>query len=269
MLHMRPHSPSADPAPCWAPQPQGPSPAKRRRLHEPARHEPPASPDLEAPTQATNEELTSVLVLAHGCAMQLQLDGVDLLLEPEPTSVMQVELPGHTLILVPEGLQSFAHLGQPGFLSTSPQEGALRHLPQDHLVVLQQGSLCEDILDNSYQEVACDEEDDSGFLSPWIDAPAGQASELLSCHIRMPTPWPQDYILEPQLQVPSPTAEPWSPRSFWDLDSYLQGPFPTSPLQPLPPSPPPSPQEQRPPRPPGPPRPPRAPCKARRRLFYE
>ncbi|XP_051062504.1 proline-rich protein 23A3-like [Phodopus roborovskii] len=256
MLGARPRSPSSDPC-SWAQQPQGPSPAKRRR------HEPPASPDLEAPTGAASEALTSVVVLAAGCAMQLQLDGVDLLLEPEPTSVMQVSLPGHTFILVPEGLQPSAHLGQPGFSSTSPQEAALLHVPQDHLVIPQQGPICEYILDNSYLDDACDEDEDSGFLSPWTDAPADQDSELLSSIIRIPSPWPQNFILEPQLQVPSPNAEPCSPRFIWDLDSYLLGPFPTSPLQPLPPSPPPSPQEQ------GPPRSPRAPCKARRRLLYE
>ncbi|XP_027267187.1 proline-rich protein 23A3 isoform X2 [Cricetulus griseus] len=260
MLGARPRSPSADPAPFWAPQPQGPSSAKRRRLHEPARNEPPAPPDLEAPVPAASEELTSVVVLADGCAMQVQLDGVDLLLEPQPTSVMRVVLPGHTLILVPEGLQSNAHLGQPEISSTSAQEAALLHMPQDQLVVLQQGSACEYILDNSYQEDACDEDEDSGFLSPWIGAPAGEASELFSSIIRMPSPWPQDYNLEPQLPVLSPNAA----RNIWDLDSYLLGPFPTSPLQPLPPSPPPSPQEQRPARPRA-----RSPCKARRRLFCE
>ncbi|XP_003495540.1 proline-rich protein 23A3 isoform X1 [Cricetulus griseus] len=214
----------------------------------------------EAPAPAASEELTSVVVLADGCAMQVQLDGVDLLLEPQPTSVMRVVLPGHTLILVPEGLQSNAHLGQPEISSTSAQEAALLHMPQDQLVVLQQGSACEYILDNSYQEDACDEDEDSGFLSPWIGAPAGEASELFSSIIRMPSPWPQDYNLEPQLPVLSPNAA----RNIWDLDSYLLGPFPPSPLQPLPPSPPPSPQEQRPARPRA-----RSPCKARRRLFCE
>ncbi|KAL1781862.1 hypothetical protein HispidOSU_012404 [Sigmodon hispidus] len=86
---MRPRSPGAEPAPCWSPRPQGPSPAKRRRIHEPV------APDLEAlPAQPASDELTSVVFLAAGCAMQLQLEGVDLLLEPEPTSVLQVSIPG-------------------------------------------------------------------------------------------------------------------------------------------------------------------------------
>ncbi|XP_006975251.2 proline-rich protein 23A3-like [Peromyscus maniculatus bairdii] len=266
MMHVRPRSPSVDPEPCWPPQPQGPSPAKRRRLHEPARHEPLAPPDMEAPAGPSSDALTSVVFLAAGCAMQLQLEDVDLLLEPEPTSVLQVSLPGHTLILVPEGLQPSAHLGQPGFWSASPQEATLLEMPQGHFVVLPQGSFCEYVLDGSYQEDACDEDADLGFLSPWMDPPAGQASGLLSSIIRMPSPWPQGRITEPHAPMASSNAERYSPMSIWDLDSYLLGPFPSSPLQPLPPSPPPSPQEQRPPHPP---HSPRAPCKARRRLFRE
>nr|XP_006975249.1 proline-rich protein 23A3-like [Peromyscus maniculatus bairdii] len=265
MLGVRPRSPSFDPEPCWPPQPQGSSPAKRRRLHEPARHEPLASPDMEAPAGPASDALTSVVFLAAGCAMQLQLEDVDLLLEPEPTSVLQVSLPGHTLILVPEGLQSSAHLGLPGFWSASPQEASLLDIPQDHLVVLPQGSFCEYVLDSSYQEDACEEDVDLGFLAPLAKPLADQASGLLS-YTRMPSPWPQGRITEPHAPMASSNAERYSPRAIWDLDSYLLGPFPSSPLQPLPPSPPPSPQEQRPPHPP---HSPRAPCKARRRLFCE
>uniref|UniRef100_A0A8C2LVD6 Uncharacterized protein n=1 Tax=Cricetulus griseus TaxID=10029 RepID=A0A8C2LVD6_CRIGR len=258
MQHMRPRSPSPEPAPCWVPQPHGPSSAKRRRFHEPARNEPPAPPDVEVPAPAASEEHISVVVLADGCAMQVQLEGLDLLLEPQPTSVTQVELPGHTLILVPEGLPLSALLGQPEISSTSPQEAALLQTPQDQLVLLP----AEFILEISYQEDACDEDQNSGFMSPWIGAPPGEASELFSSTKRMPSPWTPDYNLEPQLPVLSPNAA----RNIWELDSYLLGPFPTSPLQPLPPSPPPSPQEQRPALTS---RSPRAPCKARRRLFYE
>ncbi|KAL6038164.1 hypothetical protein STEG23_030932 [Scotinomys teguina] len=243
MMQVRPGSPSADPAPGWSPQPQGPSPAKRRRLHEPACHEPLAQPDMEEPAQPDSEELTSVVFLAPGCAMQLQLEGVDLLVEPEPTSALQVSLPGHTLILVPEGLQSSYHLGQPES-SASPQEAYLLEVPQDNLVVLQQES-CEYILDSSSQEDTCDEDEDLGFLAPWMDPPAGQA-----------WPWPQEGIPEPYLLVPSSNAE-----------SYLLRTFPSSPLQPLPLSPSPSPPEQQ--SPPYPPHTPRAPSKTRRRLFCD
>ncbi|CAO2633888.1 Proline-rich protein 23A3 [Lemmus lemmus] len=256
MLGVRPLSPSADPALCWAPQPQGPSPAKRRRFHEPQ-----APPDLEDPAGSDSDAPTSVVFLASGCTMQLQLDGVDLLLEPDPTSVLEVSLPEETIILVPEGLQASDHLGQPGILSFSPQGGAVLEIPEDHLLVLQLES-CEYILESSYQEDPCDEDADSGFLSLWMDPPAGQASEHFASTIRMPSPCPQGHIPE-YPSGPSPNAEPYSPRSIWDQDSYLLGPFPSSPLQPLPPSPPSNAQEQ------CPPSSPRVPCKARKRLFCE
>ncbi|XP_021492259.1 proline-rich protein 23A3-like [Meriones unguiculatus] len=260
MLCVRPRSPSADAAPCWAPQPPGPGPAKRPRLHEPARPEPLLQPDQEAPAGPHDDTLISVVFLAAGSALQLLLDGVDLLLEPEPTSVLEVTFQGHTIILVPEGLQTSAQLGQPGFSPSSPQEAALQDLPQDHPVVLQPGPLCEYVQD-IYQEVSWDEEKD--FLEPSMDPAASQAAGLLSSITEVPSPRPPDCGPEPYPPVPCPDAEPCSPRSVWHLDSYLQGPFPCSPLQPLPPSPPPSPQEQR------PPCPPRTPCKARRRLFCE
>lgn len=261
MLRVRPRSPSADDvAPSWAPQAPGPSSAKRRRLHEPERPEPLAQPDLEAQVQPANEELTSVVFLAAGSALQLPLDGVDLLLEPDPTSVMEVSLQGHTFILVPESLQTSAHLGQPGFSPTSPQEAVLDLSPQDHLVVLQQ-EYCEYILDVSSQEDSSDEGEDSVFLEPWMDSPAAQASGLLTTRVQ--SPGPQNPGAEPWPPAPSTSAERYSPRSIWDLDSYLLGPSPSSPLQPLPPSPPPSPQEQR------PLHSTRPPCKARRRLFCE
>ena len=98
--------------------------------------------------------------------MQLQLDGIDLLLEPDPTSVLEVSLPEHTIILVPEGLQDSYHLGQPAFLSASPQGGAVLVLPEDDLLVLQPGSSCVYILESSYQEDSCHEDADSGWLSP-------------------------------------------------------------------------------------------------------
>ncbi|KAH0519486.1 Proline-rich protein 23A3 [Microtus ochrogaster] len=255
---MQPSSSDTDPAPCWTPQPQGPRPAKRRRLHEP--QEP---LNLEEPTGSASDTSTSVVILVTDCAVQLQLDGVELLLEPDATSVLEVELPENTIILVPEGLQASDHLGQPGFFSASPQGGAGLEMPVDDLLVLQPGSSCQFILESSYQEESYDEDEDSGSLSPWMDPPAGQASEHFSSTNRMPSPWPQGHIPEPYPSGPSPDAEPYSPRSLWDQDSYLLGPFPSSPLQPLPPSPPGSPQEQ------SPPSSPRSPCKARKRLFCE
>ncbi|XP_041498386.1 proline-rich protein 23A3-like [Microtus oregoni] len=87
-------------------------PAKRRRLQEPACLGSLAQPDLEASARPASKELTSTVVIPTSCAMQLHLEGIDLLLEPEPTSVKRVLLPGHTIILVPEGLQASSQPGQ-------------------------------------------------------------------------------------------------------------------------------------------------------------
>ncbi|KAM7337116.1 hypothetical protein ACRRTK_003235 [Alexandromys fortis] len=259
MQNMQPSSSDTDPSPCWTPQPQGPRPAKRRRLHEPQE---PLS--LEEPAGSASDASTSMVILVSDSGLQLQLEGVELLLLLDATSVLEVELPEHTIILVPEGLQASDHLGQPGFFSASPQGGASLEMPEEDLLVLQLvSSSCEFILEISYQEESYDEDEDSGSLSPWMDSPAGQASEHFSSTNRVPSPWPQGHIPEPYPSGPSPNAEPYSPRSVWDQDSYLLGPFPSSPLQPLPPSPPPRPQEQR------PPSSPRSPCKARKRLFCE
>lgn len=259
-MHRRPRSPSADPAPRCSPHSPAPSPAKRRRLHqEPARPEPLAQPELEAPAEPASSALTSVVFLAAGCALQLPLDGVDLLLEPEPSSVLQVSLQGHTILLVPEGLLTGPQPAQPGSVTSSPQGAAPTDMPQDPLVGQQQETFCEYF----YQEDVCDEDADLDFLAPWDRSPASQASDSLSSITGVSSPWSPDHIPQPYLLVPS---EQYSPSSIYELDSYLLEPFPGSPLQPLPPSPPRSPQEER---LPSPPCSPRAPCKARKRLVYE
>ena len=51
--------------------------------------------------------LTSLVILADGFALHLPLDEVDLVLEPEPTSVLQVSLGDNTLILIPGALLEF------------------------------------------------------------------------------------------------------------------------------------------------------------------
>ncbi|XP_008842335.1 proline-rich protein 23B [Nannospalax galili] len=169
MLGVRPRSPSAEPAPSWTPQPEAPGPAKRRRLHQPAGPEALPTPGLEAPAGPTSAALpsTSVVLLASGCALQLTLDGVDLLLQPEPTSLLQVSLQGHTVILVPEGLLSCAH-PSPGRLEHAPaglQVTAPLDTPQDHLVVMEEESW-ESVPDIACQEDASDWDADPGILMP-------------------------------------------------------------------------------------------------------
>ncbi|XP_005366756.2 proline-rich protein 23A3-like, partial [Microtus ochrogaster] len=179
MRGVRPLSPGADAETGLTPQPQEPSPDQRRDLEEPPAtpglEEPPATPGLEEPAGSASDVPTSVVYLAADSAVQLQVDDVDLLLEPDATSVLEVELPEQTIILVPEGLQAPDHHGQPGSLSASPQGGAGPEMPEDDLLVLQPGSSCQFILESSYQEESYDEDEDSGSLSPWMDPPAGQA----------------------------------------------------------------------------------------------
>nr|XP_012805346.2 proline-rich protein 23A-like [Jaculus jaculus] len=243
MLGVRPRSPGARPAPWWAPQPDGAGPAKRRRrlLDEPADPEPPAPPGPPDPAgspaaaaAAAAAATASVLVVAAGCAVQVSVDGVDVLLEPEPTSVLQVSLQGHTLILVPEGLLGLPE-ARPGELG-------------DDVVVIEQGGFCAATPEGAgHQEVCLVEDADPEFLVTWVDAAAG---------------WEPGRVAGPRPLSPSPSPERRAAGPEGDL-VHLLSPFPRSPgsaLKPLPPSPPPSPQAsvQRPPRPW---------CKARRRLF--
>ncbi|XP_044944071.1 proline-rich protein 23B-like [Mustela putorius furo] len=117
-----PRSPSAYPESCWGPPPRGPRPAKRRRTQQPA--------GLEGSLAA--DTLTSVVVLATGCALQLLLDDVDLVLEPEPTSALQVTVGELTLVLVPEAL---LRSGGQGHSPASLERGAFPSAPEHDVAV--------------------------------------------------------------------------------------------------------------------------------------
>ncbi|XP_036189701.1 proline-rich protein 23C-like [Myotis myotis] len=243
MIGSRLLSPSFHAAPWWGPQSGGPGPAKRRRIEEPAGPEDGMAPSLQGPQAA--DALTSVLVLAAGCALQLPLNGgVDLVLRPEPTSVLQVSLGGHTLVLVPEAL-----LGpEPGALLGAPAGG----------VALQQGFFCAFAPHVAVPEEAHHQDEDAapGFLTPCMVPAAGWvAGTALGPHPHGPSrqPWPR---------APTPSPERRPPGPDFNLNFHLWERFPSSPLQALPPSASPGPQV-RPRRPLGP-----AP-KARKRLFWE
>ncbi|XP_062971380.1 proline-rich protein 23B-like [Cynocephalus volans] len=254
----RPRSPSACPAPRWGPQPGGPRPGKRRRLEEPADPEPGAAP--------TPAALTSVVVLAAGCALQLSLDDVDLVLEPAPTSVLQVSVRGHTLLLVPEVLLGSVDDRSRG-QRDSPvdlQLGALLDAPGED-VVCEQGFFCTSVPEIAAQEEAYEEDVDPVFLAPWMDPPAGSAAGFQPSARRVSSPNLRGPIPEPCPLAPTPSPERRSPHPIFDLDFHLLEPFPGSPLQPLPPSPSPSPRV----RPERPEHSPRPPCKALRCLFLE
>nr|XP_012604562.2 proline-rich protein 23B-like [Microcebus murinus] len=256
----RPHSPSACPAPRWGPQHGGPGPAKRRRLEEPAGLGPGAVPSLGDSAGAPGADApTSVVVLADGCALQVPLDDVDLVLQPAPTSVLQVSLQGHTLLLVPEVLLGAGDEGSAG-RGDSPG-GVFLGAPGDDVVV-EQAFLHASVAELAALREAFEEGAEPEFLASWMAPPAGSAAERQPCASRVPSPDPQGPIPEPSLLVPSPSPGRRSPRPIFDLEFHLLDPFPSSPLQPLPPSPSPGPHAR-------PPRSPRPPCKARRRLFLE
>ncbi|XP_006083993.1 proline-rich protein 23C-like [Myotis lucifugus] len=256
MIGSRLPSPSFHAAPWWEPQSGGPGPAKRRRIEEPAGPEDRMAPSLQGPAgPRAADALTSVLVVAAGCALQLPLDGgVDLVLQPEPTSVLQVSLGGHTLVLVPEAL-----LG-PGAGAHPPvglEPGALLGAPGGG-VAIQQGFFCAFAPQIAIPEEAHHQDEDAapGFLTPWMVPAAGSvAGTGLGPHPHGPSrqPWPQ---------APTPSPERRPPGPDFNLNFHLWERFPSSPLQALPPSPSPGPQV-RPRRPLGP-----AP-KARKRLFQE
>uniref|UniRef100_A0A8P0PHW5 Proline rich 23A n=2 Tax=Canis lupus familiaris TaxID=9615 RepID=A0A8P0PHW5_CANLF len=240
----RPRSPSAHPEPCWGPPRGGPGPAKRRRTPEPE-----GPQGMEGPPAAG--ALASVVVLAAGSALQLLLDDVDLVLEPEPTSVLQVSLGGLTLLLVPEALLRAGGQGHP---PAGPEQGAIPSAP-GHQAAGPHEALCASVPDVAAQEEACAEDADPELPPPRAGPTAGWAPELRACAGGVAGP-------RPRPRAPGPGPKRLSPLRYFDLDPHLLEPFPGSPLQPLPPSPSPGPHV-RPQRPPGP-----SP-KARRRLFQE
>ncbi|KAM5291846.1 proline-rich protein 23A-like [Ctenodactylus gundi] len=263
-MGIRPRRPSASPEPQWGPESRGPGSAKRPRLEE---H---TGPEALAGTPAATA-LTSVVVLAAGCALRLPLDNVELLLEPEPSSVLQVTLQGHTYILVPENLlcstnQSPGGQGNsPGTLELGTFPGACR---DGDGVVVQPELLCASVPEIAAQEEAYQEDSEAKFPAPGMDPPAGSAADLLPWSARRPRPHPPHWDGEPCLLTPSVGYLTRSPDlTFDDKNNFgvffsMFQPFPSSPLQPLPPFPSPGPQEYPAPRM-GPHR------KARRRLFQE
>ncbi|XP_059777801.1 proline-rich protein 23C-like [Balaenoptera ricei] len=257
----RPRSPSASPADRWGPQPGGPGPAKRRRMEEPAGHEfeEASDPDNVTGAPATGA-LTSLVVLADGCALHVPLDDVDLLLEPEPTSVRQVSLGDRILMLVPEALLGS---GVEGPWGQGLGRGAFLSAPGEYMA-LEPGFLCPAVPDIACQEEVNEEEADADadFLPAGTDAAAISVAGLRPSAGCMSGFDLLGLVSEPSPRARNTSPERGSPHHDDNLDLHLPEPFPDSPLQPLPPSPSPGPHE-RPQRPHGPPR------KARRCLFPE
>uniref|UniRef100_A0A8D1JR56 Uncharacterized protein n=1 Tax=Sus scrofa TaxID=9823 RepID=A0A8D1JR56_PIG len=217
VMGSRPRSPSAYPADWWAPESGRQGLTKRRRPAEPAGPEsvseaPPCPDNRTEPAAA----LTSVVVLAAGCALHLALDNVDVVLEPEPTSVLQVSLGDRTLILVPEALLG-SGVECPGEQNLT--EGAFLSAPGESLA-LGEGFFCAAVPEIACQEEANEEDSDTEFLSPAMDAAAGSV------------PGPATACLSGNTN-----SERCSPHLDFKLDLHLPEALLDSPLQPLSPSP--------------------------------
>ncbi|KAL6038160.1 hypothetical protein STEG23_030928 [Scotinomys teguina] len=254
MMGACPHRATANGLPILAPQPEGSNPAKRRCLHECSNPGSFAQPDLRVPTVQASEQPTTMLFQPAGCTLTYHLEDLDLLLEPDPTQVRQVTLPGHTIIVVPEEFQDSAQPGQPGFCPANQHDAALLPVPQDYPVVLHQRSSSASASDIQGMRNASDTDEEpkggrGGFLMPmpWMDAPAGMVPGPLLPFTAMKRPLFQGQVSSPWNPLTSPGARRYAPSSTWSLQGSMLGHHrPGSPLQSLPPSPPPSP-----PRPPG------------------
>lgn len=239
----RPRRPSAYPADWWGPQTEGPGPAKRRRTEEPEdpESESEAAPSLDNLTgPPAADALTSVVVLPAGCALHLPLDDVDVLLAPKPTSVLQVSLGDHILMLVPEALLGW---GVEGPWGQGLQRAAFLSAPGEYMA-REPGFFCAAVPEIARQEEAKQEEADAELLPPGMEAEAGSVTELRSPTARVSGPSAQGFVPEPRPRAPNPSPEKRSPHHDDNLHLHLQALSLDSPLQPLPPSPSPGPHER-------------------------
>ena len=206
-----PHSTSAD---------LESNPAKRPRLQldHPAQH------DLEGPMETSSNWLPSIVFLPSGSALQLTLDDCDLLLEPQPTSILEVALPGHNILLVPEGLQDSTSSGHPEFLPSDPLDSALLDMPRE-LIVIQPGSFSDSVRDSK----GLQNTSHSGMA--WMEAPASLVPglHLSSSHFRVKSQMAGflQSLLEQRDMLPGLTGAPkatcWSffHTHHWSLPLHL------------------------------------------------
>lgn len=247
MLGMAPESPNAYQMPRWAPQPEEAHPAKRQCLPKPADLWCLVQQELEESTRPASEELASTVFVPTGCAVKLHLEGIDLLLEPDPGSVMRLSLPGHTILLVPEDLQASSQHGQPVFWPAAMQQAAVVDVPQDHHVcALHQGfnSASLPYIQGFANVPGPHEDTQEDFVMPLMNDPSLMAPEILSPFRGMFSPMFPCQMPYPWSENCPPSAGRYAPWSVWSLQDSILCPLPASPLQPLPPSPPPSPEEQ-------------------------
>ncbi|XP_069861401.1 proline-rich protein 23B-like [Dipodomys merriami] len=239
----------ARPAPGW-----GPRPAKRPRRDRPSQEDPSKETPAHADAQAG---LTSLVVLAAGCGLQVPVGGrVELVvLEPAPASVLTVDLQGRRLILIPRDLLGLIgqRPGQPG-VSARDDRAPPDARAEDGAAPRGCGPVPE--VAGGEEAYAAEEEEEK----------EEEAQDAAPPHLpepSRPSPGPGDPSPPPEGSSTAPSPDPDS-RGAQSVFFHLPRSAPGSPLQPLPASPSPSSNPTR--RPSLPERPAR---KARRRLFQE
>lgn len=262
----RPRSPSASPDDLWGPPAGGPGPAKRRRTEKlefpesESEFEPEPEPEFESevgPSLTDGMEPpiecppTAQLVVPAGFALHLPLEHVDLLLEPDSMSMVQVSLGDQILMLVPEALLD-SDVEAPRVQILEP--AAVLSLPGEYMAL--EPEFCPAVQEIAFPEANEDDADlHTNFPRPWMDAAGSPVSVLRDPEL-------QGSFLGPRRQETNLSPEKGSSHHDDYLDLHLQEAFHESPLQPLPPSPSPGPVEH-PKRPQGPP------CNARRSLILQ
>ncbi|XP_070258926.1 proline-rich protein 23C-like [Myotis yumanensis] len=219
-------SPSSHAAPQCEPDSGGPGPAKHCRIEEPAGPEDGMAPSLQGPPVPwAADALTSVLVVAEGCA----LPSVNTVLETQskPTLVPPVSLVPEARLGSGEGAHSPVGL-EPGTLLDDAPTGAIT-IQQEFCTSTPHIALP---IEAPHQ----DEEMSSWFQAPLM-LPAGwltgtRSGSPLLPHGPIRGPWPPP---------PRPSPERNAPGPYSNLSFNLWEPFPSSPLQTLPLSPSPSP----------------------------
>lgn len=237
MVGSRPRNPSAAYPEDWCgPQPEGPGPAKRRRTQEPADPGFEAVPGLDNQTgPLASGTRISVVFLDAGCALNLTLDDVDVLLEPEPTSVMQVSLGDRHLVLVPGALLEL--LGGPAHSALALEQSAVLSSPGEEDIDLGEGFFYGSVLEIAAQEEVSEEDSDAQFLPAEMDAAASSVAGLYVSPGRASDGDVVGLVPQPSPWGPNPSPERRSPHHDAELGLYFAEPFPDSALQPLPPSP--------------------------------
>ncbi|XP_070258943.1 proline-rich protein 23C-like [Myotis yumanensis] len=219
-------SPSSHAAPQCEPDSGGPGPAKRCRIEEPAGPEDGMAPSLQGlPVPWAADALTSVLVVAEGCA----LPSVNTVLETQskPTLVPPVSLVPEARLGSGEGAHSPVGL-EPGTLLDDAPTGA---------ITIQQ-EFCTSTPHIALPiEAPHQDEEVSSWFQPPLMLPAGwltgtRSGSPLLPHGPIRGPWPPP---------PRPSPERNAPGPYSNLSFNLWEPFPSSPLQTLPLSPSPSP----------------------------